>query len=153
MTLVEIARLFRFVREVGGQNKGRWVALFQHFTGNTPGDSWCASAVSLLLGIFYQGEPPIPYSASCDVLYNACKKRGYLTQTPSVGDLYFFLNSPTDAHHVGIVSEVYDPDEFAGVAGNTSEDGKSNNGDRFAEHRLTFRPGKMMFAHLPPRGA
>lgn len=153
MSLIEIARLFSFVREVGGQNKGRWVALFQHFTGNLPGDSWCASFVSLVLGVYYQGKPPIPFSASCDILLASCKAQNLLTQTPSVGDLYFYLNTQTDAHHVGFVSEVMDPDTFKGIAGNTSDDGTSNNGDRVAEHRIAFRPGKMIFAHLPPTGA
>jgi hypothetical protein len=47
-------------------------------------------------------------------------------------------------HHVAILATI---DPFATVAGNTSEDGVSANGDRVAEHPVS-RQGKV-FVHYP----
>lgn len=147
MTAVEIARLFSFVRETG-QNDGPWVRAFQEVTGNKKGDSWCASFASAVLVIAGGGKSPLPVTASCDVILEAAKKNGWLSDVPRVGDLYLYLNSPTDAHHVGIVADV-NVSGFVGISGNTSADGLSSNGDRVAERPLSLRPGKTVFVRYP----
>lgn len=144
--ILRIAHDWDFVREVGGQNAGIWVNVVQKVTGNTTGDSWCASWVSLILGIAFKGKSPLPRSASCDVLLEAARAQGWLTDTPSVGDLYLRLLSQTDAHHVGILVSV---DPLVGISGNTSHDGTSSNGDRVAEHELHPKPGTIIYVHYP----
>lgn len=144
-----IARLWLHVREVGGQNKGIWVGTIQHFTGNGPGDSWCASFVALVLGLAFGGKGPLPRSASCDAFLEKARAEGWLTQTPSVGDVFLRLNTPTDAHHTGFVTRV-DADGVIGtIAGNTSEDGKSSNGDRVAEHDIKPALGTIVYVAYP----
>ena len=132
-TILFLARRFLFVREVGGPNMGVWVNTIQKVTGNGDGDSWCASFVSLILGMAYDGKSPLPRSASCDAFLEAARTKGWLTQTPSVGDLYLKLKSPIDAVHIGFVTST---SPLTGISGNTSADGTSSNGDRVAEREI-----------------
>lgn len=140
-----LARQFLFVREVGGQNQGVWVQTIQKVTGNAPPDSWCASFVSLILGIAFAGKSPLPRSASCDVFLEAARKAGWLTDTPSVGDIFLRLNNPNDAHHIGFVTDVDQLPQVGTISGNTSEDGTSSNGDRVAERPITPKPGSIIY--------
>ena len=134
MNAIEIARLFLFVREHGGQNCGVWVNTIQKVTGNGDGDSWCASFVSLVMGLVFAGASPLPRSASTGEILTAAKAKGWVTDTPNVGDLFFYVHDDGTPHHVGFVTQV---DPLEGIAGNTSADGTSNNGDRVAEHAIT----------------
>jgi hypothetical protein len=143
------ARKLSFIREHGGQNHGVWVGTVLKLTGNLPGDSWCAAWVSLVLGIGFEGKSPLPRTASCDVLLEHARSMGWLTETPSVGDLYLYLRDPHDAHHVGILTGI---SPITGIAGNTSRDGTSSNGDGVYEHPLDpahLVPGKIIYIHYP----
>lgn len=145
--LVTLARLFRFVRETQGPNRGVWVGLFQQYTGNSAGDSWCCSFVSFLLSILYQGASPLTKTASCAMMLAQAKQKGYLVPfgaQPAVGDLYFYLNDAGHAHHVGIVTQAQ---PLKGIAGNTSPDGMSDNGTGVYEHDINAR--RMAFVRLP----
>lgn len=146
---LSIARLFLFVREVGGQNMGVWVNMIQKLTGNAGGDSWCASFVSLVLGLSFSGVNPLPRTASCDVILEMARAKGWLTNTPSVGDVFLRLHTPTDAHHTGFVTEVHDDGGIGTIAGNTSEDGVSSNGDRVAEHTIHPSASSIVYVHYP----
>lgn len=147
--VIFLARQFLFVREVGGQNRGVWVGMIQNLTGNGAGDSWCASFVSLILGIAFAGKNPLPRTASCDALLEKARAEGWLTQTPSPGDVFLRLNSPTDAHHTGFVIGVNADGSVLTIAGNTSEDGKSSNGDRVAEHSLFASAPTIIYIAYP----
>lgn len=143
------ARRYRFVREVGGPNRGLWVQLFQTFAGGALGDSWCAHFVCYVLAVLCEGytKMPIPRSGSCAVIYAHAKAQGWLVTTPVPGDLYLYLDSEGHAHHIGFVTEA---SPLVGIAGNTSEDGTSSNGDRVAEHALRIAaPGRIAFVHYP----
>jgi len=147
-----VARRFDYVRETEGQNRGTWVSLFQRFTGNRPGDSWCASFVSLVLDIVFRGQSPLRRSASCDVLLQQCMGAHYIVDTPQVDDLFFYvrewpvIQSQVDAYHVGIVTAL-SPDVI-GIAGNTSPDGQDTNGSGVFEHALP-KNKIIVFARLP----
>jgi hypothetical protein len=131
-----IARRFTFVREVGGANDGSWVNFFQRFTGNRVGDSWCASFVSMVLDIAYRGLCPLKRSASCQALLDQANTRGWVVAgAPQPDDLFFYTDDAGHAHHVGIVTGV-NATEVTGIAGNTSEDGKSVNGTGVFEHLI-----------------
>lgn len=144
MTRLDIARLFLFVREVG-QNHGQRVEAIQHWSGgdDADGTSWCAWWVTMVLDLEFQGESPIPRMGSCQAIRELAEKNGWMANdTPSVGDLFLYVNDADHAHHIGIVTQL---DPLMGIAGNTDALGKSNNGDRVAEHDISAHT----FIHLP----
>ena len=151
-----IARRFNYVRETEGQNRGTWVSLFQRFTGNRPGDAWCASFISFVLDVVYRGQSPIKRSASCDTLLKQLQGHNMILQAdqkPAIDDLFFYvreIQGPTkikDAYHVGVVSGIT-PKGVVGIAGNTSADGLDTNGTGVHEHVIpTSR--NVVFARLP----
>lgn len=133
MTPIEIARLFLFVREAG-PNTGQRVEAIQRWCGGQPGESWCAYWATLVLDLAFDGQAPIPRMGSCQAIRELADSKGWITDTPSVGDLFLYVNAQDHAHHIGIVTQL---DPLTGIAGNTSADGTSNNGDRVAEHAIT----------------
>lgn len=118
------ARMFLFVREVG-LNAGRWVEAMQRIGGTEKGQPWCACYVSMVLGIWYDGAPPLPFTASCDVLLEAARANGWLTTSPQPGDVFLHLKSPTDATHTGFVTTV-SAKTFETIEGNTNPEGGSD---------------------------
>jgi hypothetical protein len=148
-TILFLARQFLFVREVGGQNTGVWVQTIQKVTGNAPPDSWCASFTALIMGLAFGGKSPLPRSAGCDAWLEAARKEGWLTQTPSVGDIFLRLKTPTDAVHIGFVTDVSQLPAVGTISGNTSEDGTSSNGDRVAERFITPATGTIIYIAYP----
>lgn len=146
MTVLEIARLFLFVREAQtiGQNRGLRVEAIQKWCGGMPGDSWCAQFATLVLDLKYQGKAPIPRMANVEEIRQLAEKQGWLTTTPAIEDLIVSVNGDGHGHHIGIVSAL---DPLSSIAGNTSEDGKSSNGDRVAEHTIVGT-GKV-YIHYP----
>lgn len=147
--IIWFARRYLFVREIGGANKGQWVQLFQSFTGGAPGDSWCADFLCFVLASMCGGytNMPIPRTGVCEVIHAHAMSEGWITNAPSLGDLYLFLDAHGHAHHCGIVTQL---SVVAGIAGNTSADGTSDNGDRVAEHPLRVSaPGTIAYVHYP----
>lgn len=143
-SLIVVARRLAFIRETLGQNRGAWVGFIQRFTGNGAGDSWCASFMSLILDIAYNGQPPLARTASADAMYRECRNKGFLITSPVLGCLFFYLNSDGIAHHVGISTAIA---PLTGIAGNTSPDGLSANGDGVYEHIINET--SLAFAALP----
>ena len=144
-----IARQFRFVREApAGSNAGRWVEAIQRIGGASKGDPWCACAVSLVLGIAYQGKPPLPYTASCDVLLEHARAHGMLRETPSVGDVFLVMKTPRDAVHTGIVENV-SATAFKTWEGNSSDPDKpaTREGWGWFNRTRKLEPGKYLFIH------
>lgn len=145
--LVLIARLFDFVRETQGPNRGVWVELFLKYTDNKPGDSWCCAFVCFLLSIYYKGGSPFTKTASCQNLLDQLRKLGCERAVGMPGDLFFYLDGVGHAHHVGVLTAT---GPYTGIAGNTSPDGKSDNGTGVFEHTIG---GKLTFGRLPIRKA
>lgn len=137
---VQIARQFLFVREAG-MNKGNRVQAIQQWGGGSPGQSWCCWFVTMVLDICYEGLSPIPRMGACQDVYDLAKKNRWLTTTPVPGDIFLYVNYVDHAHHIGFVTAVT---PLAGIAGNTSENGTSSNGDRVAEHTIG---GAIRFVH------
>lgn len=136
MTVIDIARLFLFVREAatGIQNRGLRVEAIQHWSSGEFGDSWCAEFVTMILDVAYRGNAPIPRQGGVQMIRELCTQRGWTTDTPSIGALYFYVDATDHAHHVGFVTGL---SPLTGISGNTSADGTSDNGDRVAEHAIT----------------
>ena len=133
MDIVDIARLFLFVREAG-PNRGLRVESIQHWSQGQFGDSWCAEWATMVLDLAFQGNSPIPRQGGAQGIRDLCTANGWITDSPSVGDLYFYVDGNDHAHHIGILTQL---NPMLGIAGNTSADGTSSNGDRVAEHPIT----------------
>jgi hypothetical protein len=142
-SLSAVARHFLFVRETDGPNRGAFVELFQRFTGNSPGDSWCCSFESWVEDVAYRGHAPTPRTASCAYKLSQATAKGYVVSTPEIDDLYFFIESGV-AHHVGIVTGI---SPLTGIAANTSPDGLSTNGIGVFEHEIHAH--EIVFVRLP----
>ena len=146
MTFVDFARKFKYLREVG-QNQGLRVNAVQIWSGGQPGDSWCMELVWFLIDIWTEGKAekgyPLPRMQSVEAFRQHAKARGWETQFPVPGDLVVSVKD-NHGHHIAILTSL---SPFATFAGNTSEDGKSSNGDRAAEHTVS-REGKE-FYRLP----
>lgn len=145
--LIYLARKLKFVREAAG-NHGQRVNGIQTWGGGKDGDSWCAFLVTMLLDVVYEGKAPIPRTGSCDEILKLARANGWLTDTPGRGDLYLLLNSPTDAHHVGIVEDKVTAGHFPEISGNSSEGG-SDNGTGVFERTRSVAPGKVVFVKYP----
>lgn len=144
MTSLDVVmKRFDFVREVGGANCGAWVNLFQRFTGNKEGDSWCCSMLCFCLDVQYKGHSPYKKSGVVHDIYLQAKDAGHLVATPQVGDIFFYINDAGHTHHIGVVTGTA---PLTGFAGNTSEDGKSSNGTGAFEHEILIDRKYLRFA-------
>lgn len=146
MTLVDIARLFRFVREIP-QNRGQRVESIQHWTGGQAGESWCCDYATMMLDLYFQGASPIPRTGSCETVYELATTNGWIVESPAVGDLVLSINSAGIAHHIGIVTQL---NPLMSIAGNTSPDGTSDNGTGVFEHDISATsPEAFAFVQYP----
>lgn len=160
MTGYEIARLFQFVRETAGQNRGLWVSLFQKYCDGKPGDSWCSDFRSFVRAIQYQGEYPELKTGSCTDALAHARRHGWIAADgwPCEDDTFYCLNADgLTAHHTGIVGRVAPDGRFATAEGNSNDDGSSN-GDRVAirglDHPKVRRVSTGHYAFVrPPRPA
>lgn len=148
MTIIDIARLFLFVREVP-QNRGLRVEAIQHWSTGQFGDSWCAEFATMILDLFFHGNAPIPRQGSCEGIYQLAKASGWIADHPVPGDLVLSINSAGIAHHCGIVTQTNPL--MTSIAGNTSPDGHSDNGTGVFEHTISaIPPEAFAFVHYPP---
>lgn len=145
-SLSAVARRLTFIRETEGPNKGYWVNFLQRFCGGVEGDSWCADFESFVEDIAYKGKNPTPRSGSTSAKLEYCMKKGLVVVKPQADDIYFYVTDGGLAHHIGIVTGTT---PLTGIAGNTSVDGLSTNGDGVYEHILTVPAKNIIFARLP----
>lgn len=139
----DIARQFLFVREAG-PNKGQRVEAIQRWSGGIAGASWCAYFATMILDICFEGNAPIPRLGACQDVYIMAKAKGWLVDSPEKDDIFLHVNDADHAHHIGFVT-----DGINGIAGNTSADGTSSNGDRVAEHARITNPKHIKFIRYP----
>lgn len=136
--LVEFARIFVGVKEVGGNNRGEFVSMFQKAVdGKAQGEAWCAAAVSYWiktstrilsdsLGADIAISSPLQLSESvCNFYFNNSEK--YRLSKPQVGSLILWRRwangKPTWQGHIGIVADIVNDDVVRTIEGNTSSDG------------------------------
>jgi hypothetical protein len=114
--------------------------MLQRMCGGTPGDSWCAYFVCFVLAVVFGGytKSPIVKSGRCQDIYEQAKKEGWVRDSGNPGDLFLYVDEHDHAHHIGIVTERWNH-AYDGIAGNTSEDGKSSNGTGVFEHPVSPR--------------
>ena len=153
MSPVEIARLFKHVREGASANSGARVEGIQRWSGGTKGDSWCCHFVTMVLDLYHAGKSPVPRHGACDVILALCATNGWMVRAEEMreGDIWFRLADPTDAVHIGFTTTPVKDGVFGQISGNTSEDGLSNNGNGVYERPVKYVPGKVAFARLPEK--
>lgn len=137
-----IAKQLRYIRESAVQNRGLRVEAIQHFSAGQYGDSWCCEFATLVLDICFQGQSPIPRGGSCQDVYDLAKHHSWINYNPAVDDLFLYVNVNDHAHHIGIVTSL---NPLTGIAGNTSKDGVSSNGDGVYTHEINAK----VFVHYP----
>ncbi len=144
---VAVARQFRYVREVQ-PNKGLRVNAIQTWSGGQSGDSWCMEYVWLVFDICYQGQCPFGREQSTETFRQLAVAKGWVTTIPIPGDIVLSLRPDGTAHHVGIITK---PSPLTSIAGNTSDDGSSAEGDRVAEHWIST--ALKMYVAVPSEAA
>lgn len=151
---IAVARMFSYLREAQslGQNRGARVDGLITWALGDLGQSWCDYyAVGFVLDICFQGESPFPRSqeinGNADAALDHARAQGWIVDEADAvpGDLVFSVDPVTGkAHHVALLVTLA---PFVTIGGNTSEDGKSSNGDRVAEHDVN--PANKVFVHYP----
>lgn len=141
----DIARQYLFVREVS-PNAGQRVEAIQTWSGGKRGDSWCCYFATMILDICFEGNAPVKRLGACEDVYNLAKKNKWLVDSPLKDDLFLYVDDNDHAHHIGIVTV---DGGSIGIAGNTSEDGTSSNGDGVHEHGLINNPKHIKFVRYP----
>jgi len=145
VTFIELCRVWDYVREAG-QNHGARVNAIQTFGGGKDGDSWCCWLATLWLDQWFKGKSPIPRTGVVQEVYELAQQRGWLVTDPRPGDLFIYVNAVGHAHHIGVVTASA---PLAGIAGNTSQDGKSVNGDGCYEHAIAVPLINVKFIRVP----
>lgn len=145
MSIVDIARLFLFVREAS-PNCGQRVEAIQTWSGGATarGTSWCAWFATMVLDLYYQGTSRLPRGGSTEEIHRMAKNFRWIVAGPQPGDIVLSINEQGVAHHVGIVTAI---NPLTAIAGNTSQNGTSSNGDRVAEHPID--PQNKVFVRVP----
>lgn len=135
--LIAEARSWRYVREIPEeQNRGLRVEAVQHWAGGTYGDSWCMEMLWVWLDRYTQGKPPVPRVQSCQHFREIATANGWRVTEPVPGDIVVSIDPAANhAHHIALVTAT--ETGLVAIAGNTSEDGISSNGDRVAEHEIS----------------
>lgn len=129
--LIEAAASCIGITEVGGDNKGPWVELFQATVSRPQGQSWCLdflqaciAYVELSFGI----QSPLPATELCLDLWNQSKNY-HSVIPPRPGDLILWQFGDTLHGHVGLILGE-DSLRYKTVEGNTSDSiGIDANGD------------------------
>jgi uncharacterized protein (TIGR02594 family) len=109
MSIVDIAKQYIGVREVGGDNKGELVQLFQSAVdGKAQGESWCMGFVQFCIKqveLATNTKSKVFKSEHCLTVWNNSPKELRL-EKPEVGCLVIWQFENTPQGHVGIVTKV-----------------------------------------------
>lgn len=149
--LIWLFRRFLHLRETN-QNEGLRVEGVQKYSGGSKGQSWCCYLLTMVLDLFYQGKSPIPRLGAVQDVYNLAKqKKGCRlladSEVPDIGDIFIYVNDADHAHHIGMITM---RGGSVGIAGNTSEDGKSSNGNGCYEHEISTNRKYVKYIRILP---
>ncbi len=136
--LAAYAKTFDGVREVGGNNKGEFVRMFQKAVdGTASGEAWCSAMASYCIktwGNVMKSAIDIPgfkYSSALVLSESVCNfwfnnPASFRIEKPEVGSLILWRRwangKPTWQGHIGIIVEVVDSVTVRSIEGNTSSD-------------------------------
>lgn len=141
-----------YVREVT-PNDSPEIREYLKVTGNEAPAFWCLAF--LMWGIHYVlGDRfTLPYTAGCQLLRDAAKKRGMIIGVARRGCIGLVIDPATDhAHHAFMVTG--DPDQsgrYETIEGNSNDNG-SRNGDGVYEHRRGGPGDTLRYEFVAPEG-
>jgi len=132
--VIACARACVGINEVGGNNRGRMVELFQAVVRTPVGSPWCVdfiqaivAYVELKLGI----KSPVPSTDACLVLL----KYGQIKKTGDIGDIIVW-EMPNGGRHCGLIVG-QNATRWTTIEGNTSSAGFNRDGDGvFIKNRI-----------------
>jgi len=108
-------------REIGGNNRGKFVAKYLEPSGLKPPQAWCAAFVSwcVLKSTEKNGLKRLPYFVSAREMFHWARASGYITNDPKPGYLVFFARGGLFSWkgHCGVVSAV-SPTKVVTIEGN-----------------------------------
>lgn len=141
--LIEIARRFVGVHEVGGDNKGPDVERFQRAVdGKAVGEPWCMAFVQFCVADVERRtgvKSNLFRSEHCLTVWNhspVLMRRA----RPEPGLIVIWNRVGTGLGHTGIISAIKSPEVYASVEGNTSRGfGIEREGDGVFEKLRTFQ--------------
>lgn len=147
--LIVEARTSLYVRESAGPNAdaGGFVDQCQAEMGLTPGHSWCACAVCKWArdAAAKAGVTIKTFKRSASALRMLEANAALVVTDPQPGDVVIWDHTTDPAKpqgHVAILTSVVKINGVVtgleAIAGNTSADGTSRNGDRVAEHPVVY---------------
>lgn len=117
------------VKEVGGNNQGELVRMFQKAVDNkASGEAWCMAfvqycvrqceAAMLALGIPVKNA--LFGSEHCLTVWNHMPDQHKMNK-PEVGSIVIWRHTPTTNGHTGIVSKIVNATTFESIEGNTRD--------------------------------
>ena len=119
------------VREVGGNNRGKWVAIFQEAAGLDPQDAdpWCAAALTFASLVADAPRPKRPADNPAAVLgwLQWAKDAGKMAESPQRGDICMRRTSATTGH-IGVVVRAWGLWVLS-IEGNTSSGEEGSQAD------------------------
>lgn len=105
-------------REIGGNNRGRFVAKYLQPCGLKPPQPWCAAFISWCIREGSKKRPAMPYMCSARQLFNWAGSHGLRLEKPEPGCLIFWKRGLLGWQaHVGFVERV-EPGKIATIEGN-----------------------------------
>ena len=138
--LVAHARSFLHVRETAPNVGDPEISGWQKRLGCKPGDSYCACFACCMVEDLDPGNPLKPSASALHLLAHNPGLR-VATDDMQPGDILIYDHGAGKGH-VAIATQTIRISgklaSFDTIAGNTSADGKSSNGDRVAEHEASF---------------
>ena len=141
-----IGELNAGAREIGGNNMGPWVKKYMR---GREGDPWSVGFLSWCFGQAPSGIP-FTYTLSGNSLLDEFRQRkwfypeksGYV---PKPGDIMFFMKTPAQIRHVGII-ELVEKDIITTIEGNTNDEGRR---EAYKVARRVRSYHKKAFGHVP----
>lgn len=141
--IVRLAKVYEGVKEVGGNNRGPEVEMFQRWAGGVASDlrddAWCAAFCDFVVENAYinlglRGKWPLSIGLGCtDFVTRAmAKDRVRHAKLGRPGDLFVYygktVNGKRHFRHIGIVTEVADGATMLyTIEGNTTKPGARGN--------------------------
>jgi peptidoglycan hydrolase-like protein with peptidoglycan-binding domain len=136
------------VREIGGNNRGKWVGLIQGVIGKFlpkgTGDAWCKSTMQVIVAMLediWGVESPVAASEHCMTVWAAAKKvPGLTTPFCEVGTMFEFMNGKGPAGHTGYVYDLKGSTMYT-IEGNTGNKSLSDGDGLFYKQRNVAKNG------------
>ena len=138
-SLLLVLEAFRWVgvQEIGGNNSGQIVEMFQADAGIHKGDAWCMAFVQNCISsvdrtcsiLGHNATALMPSGAHCMTVWE--KTQDILkSQTPKTGSVVIWHRKETSSGHTGIVVDTTENGLFQTIEGNTSpSEGVQRDGD------------------------